>query len=153
MKRIICVFIGIVFSVITTAIFFYCLMFSVRALIGGVGIKESDLWIFYAIVFPAALVFAFVANYLYDKPILTEKKLWTVTFVAVFCISLLTGGVGLLASDLYTIGHIPHMYNYSGRIGWGLAYSFGLIPFSIVFSLMTIKALLMVIKSIQTKEI
>ena len=75
MKRIICILIGIIFSVITTAVFFYCLMLSVRALIGGgLVVTKSDLWIFYAIVFPAALVFAFVANYLYDKPILTEKN-------------------------------------------------------------------------------
>lgn len=151
MKRIEIIFIGVLFSLIAAGVFSYCLIFLVRAFVGGGEVKASDIWIFYAISLPTALTFGFVANYLYSHPLLTKKKLWTLTFVSVFCISLLVGGVGVLASHLYMPGHLPDMYNYSGRIGWGLVYSFSSMPFSILFCVITIKALSKVNNLIKTR--
>lgn len=145
MRRIGAVFIGVLFGLIAAAVFSYCFLVVTNAIIGRGSLIATDIWVFYATSLPTAFVFVFVANYLYNKPFLTKKKLWILTFISVFCISLLVGGIGILASDLYMIGHIPDVYNYSGRIGWGFVYAFGSMPFSMFFAVVFIKSLSIVI--------
>lgn len=145
MKRIVAIFIGIVFGFIASTVFSYCFVVWMRAFFGGGEVLAEDIWFFYAISVPTTLTFGFIANYLYNHPLITKKKFWMLTLISVFCISLLVGGVGFLASDLYMLGHIPDMYNFSGRIGWGLVYAFGFTPASTPCIAVTIKALSKVI--------
>lgn len=50
------------------------------------------------------------------------------------------------------IGHIPDMYNYSGRIGWGLVYALGSLPFSMLVGIVMIKALSIVVNLIKVEK-
>lgn len=149
LKRIVAIFIGILFGFVAATVFSYCFVNVINAYFNGGYSRDTDVWFFYAITVPTTLTFGFIANYLYSHPLLAKKKFWILTFVSVFFISLLVGGIGVLVSHLYVFKPDMDQYNYSGRIGWGLVYAFGFTPVSTPCITVTIKALSKVIGKIR----
>ena len=137
MKMIKGILIGTLFGMgISMAISFVFMLFA-QMLAGGTTSLFGEAWMYFATIVPFALAFLLLGVYFVSGVQPTNKKLWLISFVAAFLVTLYSGTIGALFGEYIVRGGL-RTYTECGYIGvnvegvlvWGTIYAFIFLPFS-----------------------
>ncbi len=78
---------GILFSLFTALLF----MLIGQMVAGGVTSFWGESWLYYAVIVPFTITFAVLGGYFYNKEEITNKKLWLISLVSAFFVTLYSG--------------------------------------------------------------
>ena len=137
MKVIKGVLIGIGFGMGLSVAISFVFMLVAQLLAGGVTSLSGEAWLYFATMVPFALTFSVVGIYFVSREKPTNKKLWLISFVSAFFVTLYSGTIGALFGEYIVRGglrtYIDGGYvgvNVEGVLVWGTIYAFIFLPFS-----------------------
>ncbi|KGR77952.1 hypothetical protein [Ureibacillus sinduriensis] len=142
-KKITGVVFGIVISLITAMLFM--LMGQVWA--GGITSLWGESWLYFSVIIPFALTFGVLGGYFRNKDNLSNKRLWMISFISAFFITLFSGTIGAIIGETIVRGGMETI-NVEGTLVWGTVYAFVLLPLTIPFARLIIGVFYKLIKMI-----
>lgn len=124
---------GIVFGIIIsfiTAVFFM-LMGQMSA--GGITSFWGESWLYFSVIIPFAITFGVLGGYFRNKDNLSNKRLWLISLISAFFITLFSGTIGAIFGETIVRGGMETI-NVEGTLVWGTIYAFVLLPITIPFA-------------------
>lgn len=128
-KKMIGVVFGILFSLFTTLLF----MIIGQMLAGGVTSFWGESWLYFAVIVPFTITFAVLGGYFPNKEEITNKKIWFISLVSAFFVTLYSGTIGAIFGETIVRGGMETI-NVEGTLIWGTIYAFVLLPLTIPFA-------------------
>ena len=128
-KKMIGVVFGILFSLFTTLLFIIIGQMAA----GGVISFWGESWLYFAVIVPFTITFAVLGGYFPNKEEITNKKLWLISLVSAFFVTLYSGTIGAIFGETIVRGGMETI-NVEGTLIWGTIYAFALLPLSIPFA-------------------
>ncbi|MCH7321519.1 hypothetical protein LZ480_06390 [Solibacillus sp. MA9] len=120
---------GAVFSFVAALLF----MLIGQILAGGVTSFRGESWLYFSVVIPFALTFTVLGGYFHNRKDLSNKKLWLISLICAFLVTLYSGTVGAIFGETIVRGGMETI-NIDGTLVWGTIYAFILIPFTTPFA-------------------
>lgn len=90
----------------------------------------GDSWLYIALSIPMIISMAIMGYYLASQKNVQNKKMWWISFFVTFIVSLFTGTLGILISELILRGNL-NTFNLEGSMIWGVIYSIVLLPITV----------------------
>lgn len=129
MKTFKAVIFGILYGGIFSVIGSFVLMGGARYVAGGnSSIGES--WLYIAVLFPFILTFAILGFFFSRSTDITKKKVWIISSISAFLISLYSGTIGTLIGEYIVRGGMETIL-VGQTFVWGTIYTFVLLPVTI----------------------
>ena len=128
-KKMIGVVFGILFSLFTTLLF----MLIGQMIAGGVTSFWGESWLYFAVIVPFTITFAVLGGYFHNKEEITNKKLWLISLISAFFVTLYSGTIGAIFGETIVRGGMKTI-NVEGILIWGTIYAFILLPLTIPFT-------------------
>lgn len=127
---------GLCFGVVLSFVSALLFMLAGQAWVGGITSFWGESWLYLSVVIPFAVVFAVLGGYFHSRESLTNRKLWLISLIIAFFITLYSGTIGALFAEFILRGGslrtpIPGGYsgvNVEGTLVWGTIYAFVLLP-------------------------
>lgn len=131
--------IGLIFGFAVSVII--SLVFSVMAqsASGGITSLLGESWLYYATLVPFSIAFLLLGMYFTKYSVNKDKKLWVISLIAAFLITLYTGTIGAIFGEFIVRGGMETI-NVEETLKWGTIYSFLFLPFTVPISWLVIKA-------------
>lgn len=142
-KKITGVFFGVMISLIIALLF----MLIGQMWAGGITSFWGESWLYFAVIIPFAITFGVLGGYFHNKDELSNKRLWLISFISAFFISLFSGTIGAILGETIVRGGTETI-NVEGTLVWGTIYAFVLLPITIPFARLIIGAFYKLIKMI-----
>ena len=128
---------GIAFGIGLSVAISFGFMLVAQLLAGGFTSLSGDAWLYFATIVPFALTFAIVGIYFVSREHPTNKKLWLISVISAFFVTLYSGTIGALFGEYIIRGGL-RTYTDGGYVGvnvegvlvWGTIYAFIFLPFS-----------------------
>ena len=124
---------GILFSLFTALLF----MLIGQMVAGGITSFWGESWLYFAVIVPFTITFAVLGGYFYNKEEITNKKLWLISLVSAFFVTLYSGTIGAIFGETIVRGGMETI-NVEGTLIWGTIYAFVLLPLTIPFARLVI---------------
>ena len=99
-KKMIGVVFGILFSLFTTLLF----MLIGQMVAGGVTSFWGESWLYFAVIVPFTITFAVLGGYFHNEEEITNKKLWFISLVSAFFVTLYSGTIGAVFGETIVRG-------------------------------------------------
>ena len=123
---------GIIFSFVSALLF----MLIGQAWAGGITSFWGESWLYLSVIVPFAITFAVLGGYFHNKKESSNKKLWLISLICAFLVTLYSGTIGALSAEFILRGGslrttIPGGYtgvNVEDTLIWGTIYAFILLP-------------------------
>ena len=95
---------GLAFGTIIS--FFASLLFMLFAqtMAGGVTTFWGENWLYFSVIIPFAITFAILGRYFHSRKELSNKKLWQMSLICAFLITLYSGTVGAIFGETIVRG-------------------------------------------------
>lgn len=122
-------FFGAIISVLTAFLFG---SFAQTAA-GGMTSLLGESWLYLSLAVPFTLTFAVLGGYIYNRTSITNKKLWLISLISAFFVTLYSGTIGAIFGEAIVRGGMKTI-NIDGTLGWGTIYAFVLLPFTVPFA-------------------
>ncbi|MFJ7662421.1 hypothetical protein ACIQXW_08475 [Lysinibacillus sp. NPDC097162] len=90
----------------------------------------GDSWLYIALSIPLILSMAIMGYYLSSQNNVQNKKMWWISFFVTFIVSLFTGTLGIIISEIILRGNL-NTFNLEGSMIWGVIYSIVLLPITV----------------------
>lgn len=87
-------------------------------------------WLYIAFGIPMILSMAIMGYYLSNRMKIENKKLWRISFFITLIVSLFTGTLGILISEMILRSNLNSL-NVEGSIIWGIVYSIIFLPITV----------------------
>lgn len=101
---------------------------------GGFTSLWGENWLYWSTLFPFIIGFSILGFYLYKRnKQQTNKKIWIISCLIAFLITLYSGTVGALFGEYMVRGTLESM-NISGTLTWGSIYSIVFLPITTVIA-------------------
>ncbi|SOC15684.1 hypothetical protein SAMN05880501_108127 [Ureibacillus xyleni] len=126
-------FTGVIFGLIIAFVSAWLFMQIAQFIAGGITSFWGESWLFYAVIIPCTLTFAFLGGYFYKKEEVTNKKLWLISLLSAFFITLFSGTIGAILGESIVRGGMETI-NIEGTLVWGTIYAFVFLPFTTAFA-------------------
>lgn len=120
---------GVAISLLT-ALFF---MLIAQAWAGGVTSFRGESWLYFAVVIPFAITFIVLGNYFFKRNEVSKKRLWMISFISAFLVTLFSGTIGAIIGEMIVRGGLDTI-NVKGTLVWGTIYAFLLLPITTLFA-------------------
>lgn len=124
---------GLAFGTIISFVAALLFMLIAQTMVGGVTSFWGEKWLYLSAVIPFAITFAVLGGYIHNRKEMTNKKLWILSLVTAFLVTLYVGTVGAILGETIVRGGMETI-NVDGTIVWGIIYAFALLPFTTPFS-------------------
>lgn len=116
---------GIIFSIMMTFLF----MLFGQMWAGGITSFFGESWLYVSVIIPFAITFAFLGTYFHNRKELPNKKLWIISLICAFLITLYSGTIGAIMGETIVRGG-SETINVEGTMIWGTIYAFAFLPFT-----------------------
>ena len=100
---------------------------------GGITSLFGESWLYISVSTPFAITFAFLGSYFHQKSDVSNKKLWMISLICAFLITLYSGTFGAIMGETIVRGGFETI-NVEGTMIWGTIYAFSLLPFTTPFA-------------------
>lgn len=87
-------------------------------------------WLYIAFSIPMILSMAILGYYLSTQKNISNKKMWWISFFIVLIVSLFTGTLGIIISELILRGNL-NTFNLEDSMIWGVIYSIVFLPITV----------------------
>ncbi|NEU32085.1 hypothetical protein GN156_15105 [bacterium LRH843] len=134
-KTIIGMVFGILFSIFTALLF----MLIGQFVAGGVTSFWGESWLYFAVIVPFTITFTVLGGYFHSKKGMTNKKLWILSLISTFFVTLYSGTIGAVTGE-YVVRVLIRGGEYHWQMLvediflWGSIYAFILLPLTIPFA-------------------
>lgn len=152
MQRITGVIFGIVISLITALLF----MLVGQMWAGGITSFWGESWLYFSVIIPFTITFAVLDGYFQNKNELSNKKLWLISLISAFFVTLYSGTIGAVTGE-YIVRVLIQGGEYRWQmlieeiLLWGTIYAFVLLPLTIPFARLIIGGFYKLIKRMANK--
>ncbi|MCM3634508.1 hypothetical protein [Paenibacillus camelliae] len=119
---------GALFSFITAMLF----MLIGQMWAGGVTSMWGESWLYFSVVIPFVITFTVLGGYFHNRNA-TNKKLWLISLICAFLITLYSGTIGAIFGETIVRGGMETI-NIEGTLVWGTIYAFILLPLTTPFA-------------------
>lgn len=120
---------GALFSFISALLF----MLLVQSLAGGITVFWGESWLYFSVIIPFAITFALLGGYFHNRNEISNKKLWLLSLLSAFLITLYSGTIGAIFGETIARGGMKTI-NVEGTLIWGTIYAFILLPLTTPFA-------------------
>ncbi|PAE23440.1 hypothetical protein [Bacillus sp. 7894-2] len=120
---------GAVFSFVTALLF----MLIGQVWAGGVTSFWGESWLYFSVIIPFAITFAVLGGYFHNRRELSNKKLWLISLICAFLVTLYSGTIGAIFGETIDRGGMETL-NIDGTLVWGTIYAFILLPLTTPFA-------------------
>ncbi|MED4601804.1 hypothetical protein P9314_13980 [Paenibacillus validus] len=120
---------GALFSFITALLF----MLIGQVWAGGITSFWGEEWLYFSVIIPFAITFAVLGGYFHNRNALSNKKLWLISLISAFLVTLYSGTVGAIFGETIVRGGLETI-NVEGTFVWGTIYAFILLPLTTPFA-------------------
>lgn len=120
---------GALFSFVTAMIF----MLIGQAWAGGITSFWGESWLYFSVSIPFAVTFAILGGYFHNRNEISNKRLWLISLLCAFLVSLYSGTIGAIFGETIVRGGMETV-NVEGTLVWGTIYAFVLLPLTTPFS-------------------
>ncbi|MGF9715264.1 hypothetical protein [Cohnella thermotolerans] len=120
---------GAVFSFVTALLF----MLIGQAWAGGITSFWGESWLYFSVIIPFAITFAILGGYFRNRKELSNKKLWLISLICAFLVTLYSGTIGAIFGETIVRGGMETL-NIDGTLVWGTIYAFILLPLTTPFA-------------------
>ncbi|MDX8367944.1 hypothetical protein [Cytobacillus sp. IB215665] len=93
----------------------------------------SESWLYYSVIIPFTITFAILGGYFHNRNELSNKKLWAISLICAFLVTLYSGTIGAIFGETIVRGGMETI-NVEGTLVWGALYAFILLPFTTPFA-------------------
>lgn len=90
----------------------------------------GDSGVYIAFSIPLMLSMAIMGYYLSTQKNIPNKKMWWISFFVALIVSLFSGTLGILISEMILRGNL-NTFNLEGSMIWGVIYSILLLPITV----------------------
>ncbi len=120
---------GALFSFITALLF----MLIGQTLAGGITLFWGESWLYFSVIIPFAITFAVLGGYFHNRNEVSNKKLWLISLLSAFLVTLYSGTIGAIFGETIVRGGMKTI-NVEGTLIWGTIYAFILLPLTTPFA-------------------
>ena len=120
---------GVVFSFVAALLF----MLIGQASAGGITSFWGESWLYFSVVIPFAITFAILGGYFHNRNELSTKKLWLISLICAFLVTLYSGTIGAIFGETIVRGGMETI-NIDDILIWGTIYAFILLPLTTPFA-------------------
>ena len=134
---------GILFSLFTALLF----MLIGQIIAGGITSFWGESWLYFAVIVPITITFTVLGGYFHSKKGITNKKLWLISLISAFFVTLYSGTIGAVTGE-YIVRVLIRGGEYHWQMLiediflWGSIYAFILLPLTIPFARLIIGGIL-----------
>ena len=151
MKKEAVVSLSMLFGLIVSIIVSISILFVSKFFTGGTMDFGEDKWPYMTLAIPVMIGFGVLGLYFYNHPNLNNKQMWKITLISVLAISLISGTVGTIISDVIIYGN--QGINFEGRIIWGVLYSLLALPITLLIGKLLIEILAEFVGIMKNKDV
>ncbi|TKI72717.1 hypothetical protein FC756_00010 [Lysinibacillus mangiferihumi] len=90
----------------------------------------GESWLYIAFSIPMIVSMAIIGYYLSTQKNIPNKKMWWISFLVALIVSLFTGTLGILISEMILRGNL-NTFNLEGSMIWGVIYSLIFLPITV----------------------
>lgn len=135
MRRITGVGFGIIVSLITALLF----MLVGQMWAGGITSFWGESWLYFSVIIPFTITFAVLGGYFQNRSELSNKKLWLISLISAFFVTLYSGTIGAVTGEyivrvLIQGGEYRWQMLIEDILLWGTIYAFVLLPLTTPFA-------------------
>ncbi|WP_050184059.1 hypothetical protein [Domibacillus robiginosus] len=135
---------GLIFGVIGSMM--GCLLFvAIAGTYAGGSTSVWDTPFYLSLVVPFTLSFVILGNYTARHRKISSKKLWVISLIIAFTVTLYTGTIGAIFGEYIIHGDLQTT-NVQGIIEWGFVFSFLSLPVTIPVSRLVIQFFILVLE-------
>lgn len=132
---------GLIFGALLSFVSALLFMLIAQVWAGGITSFWGESWLYLSVFFPFIVTFAILGGYFHKRDALSNQKLWLISLICAFLITLYSGTIGALFAEFILRGgslrtQIPGGYtsvNVEGTFVWGTIYAFVLLPITTPF--------------------
>jgi len=117
---------GLIFGILLSNITALLFMLLGQQWAGGITSFWGESWLYFSVIIPFAIAFVVLGGYFHNRNV-TNKKLWLISLMCAFLITLYSGTVGAILGETIVRGSIDSI-NVEGTLIWGTMYAFFLLP-------------------------
>ena len=140
---------GLIFGAICSIVGALLFMLFGQVWAGGVTSFWGESWLYFAVFIPFVINFAVLGGYFHNKNELSNKKLWLISLICAFLVSLYSGTIGAIFGETIVRGGMKTI-NIEGTLVWGTIYAFILLPLTTPFLRLLIEILYNLIRKDET---
>jgi len=125
-----CVLKGIFIGIVSSLFIPYFFSSVSESLAGGRMSYWGESWLYIALSIPMIISMAIMGYYLSSQNNVQNKKMWWISLFVTLIVSLFTGTLGILISEMILRGNL-NTINLEGSLIWGVIYSIVLLPITV----------------------
>ena len=160
MKRTKGMFIGFIFGFILSLLISLVFMLFAQGMAGGVLSLTGEMWLYYATIVPFIVTFMILGAYFAKRETVSNKKLWLISLLSAFFVTLYSGTIGALFGEWVVRGGsfiTPTeggytSVNFEGTWFWGFVYAFVLLPLTTPVARLLIQGFLELLKKMKLNK-
>ena len=100
---------------------------------GGISLFRGESWLYFSVIIPFAITFAVLGGYFHNRNEISNKKLWLLSLLSAFLVTLYSGTIGAIFGETIVRGGMKTI-NVEGTLIWGTIYAFILLPLTTPFA-------------------
>ena len=148
---------GFIFSLLTSLVF----MLFAQGMAGGVTSFTGESWLYFATIIPFIVTFIILGGYFAKRETVSNKKLWLISLLSAFLVTLYSGTIGALFGEWVVRGgrfSVPLEgggyvgVNFDGIWFWGFVYAFVLLPLTTPVARLLIQGFLELLKKMKLNK-
>ena len=151
MKSLSCVK-GLFFGALTSFISALVFMLIAQTWAGGLTSFLGESWLYFSMIIPFSITFSLLGGYFHNRNDLSNNKLWLVSFISAFIVTLYSGTIGAIFGESIVRGGTETI-NVEGTLIWGTIYSFIFLPFTTLYARILIGIFYKIIRRYRTKAV
>ena len=116
--------IGLIFGFAVSFIFGFFFSLMAQSASGGVTSLVGESWLYYATLVPFSITFLILGVHFTNHSVNENKKLWIISLIAAFLITLYTGTIGAIFGE-YIVREGMETINVDETLKWGRLKYYG----------------------------
>ncbi|WP_046212545.1 hypothetical protein [Paenibacillus wulumuqiensis] len=124
---------GLIFGMLLAVIIAFLFMLVGQITAGGITSLWGESWLYFSVIIPFAVVFMLLGGYFYNRNEVSNKKLWLLSLIVAFAVTLYSGTIGAIFGEYIARGE-SETINVEGTLTWGTIYAFVLLPVTVPFA-------------------
>ena len=98
MKSLSCLY-GLIFGALTSFISALLFMLIAQTWAGGLTSFLGESWLYFSMIIPFSFTFSLLGGYFHNRNDLSNKKLWLVSLISAFIVTLYSGTIGAIFGE------------------------------------------------------
>ncbi|MFD2444717.1 hypothetical protein ACFSO7_12150 [Bacillus sp. CGMCC 1.16607] len=120
---------GIILGALFSFIIAFLFMLIGQAWAGGITSFWGESWLYFSVIIPFAATFGVLGGYFHNRKELSNKKLWLISCICAFFVTLYSGTIGAIFGE-YIVRGGKETINIEDTLVWGTIYTIVLLPFT-----------------------